>query len=100
MKVAAGFLPLRHPAEILFAYPYTLFGESRVCVVYLYDGDGQPAPDDFLAASLIPIEHRPQPVAPASTVAACVWDVPGQAPVTICAQFPLCECPPPADWEQ
>lgn len=59
VRVAAGFLPLRKAAEILFAYPYQLHGTARVLVVYLYDGDGQPAPDDFLAESLIPLEVGP-----------------------------------------
>lgn len=104
MRIAAGFLPLanflprRGEAEILFAYPYVLHGGPRVCVVYLYDGDGQPVADDFLGNALIPVVRVVEPIGPGSTTAACVWDVQGQAPSTICARFPLCECPPPAEW--
>jgi hypothetical protein len=107
MRIAAGFLPLasflprRGEAEILFAYPYLLHGGPRVCVVYLYDGDGQPVADDFLGNALIPVTSMPvKPIAPDSTTAACVWDVQGQAPSTICARFPLCECPPPVEWDE
>jgi hypothetical protein len=104
MRIAAGFLPLaaflprRGEAEVLFAYPYQLHGKPRVCVVYLYDGDGQPVADDFRGDALIPVVRVVKPIAPESTTAACVWDVQGQAPSTICALFPLCECPPPAEW--
>lgn len=88
-RIAAGFLPLMGPAEILFAHPYTLHGRGRVLVVVLYDGDGQPAPDDFLADALIPVTTPPNPVK------VCEWDVPGQAPGRACDGFPFCDCPGP-----
>lgn len=55
VRVAAGFLPLMKAAEVLFAYRYTLHDVARVSTVYLYDGDGQPQPDDHLASALIPV---------------------------------------------
>lgn len=97
-RIAAGFLPLhnllprRGAAEILFAYPYRLHGHGRVCVVYLYDGDGQPATDDFLADALIPVTSMP--VTPG-----CVFGD-GQSErlvSTPCDDYPLCVCTPTAD---
>lgn len=88
VRVADGFLPLRRSAEVLFAYPYTLHGKARVLVVYLYDGDGQPAPDDFLAESLIPLGV-------ANPTRMCEWTTPGQGPEVACRVFPFCDCPGP-----
>lgn len=111
VRVVAGFLPLKSAAEILFAYPYVLFGEDRMTFVYLYDGDGQPQADDLLAESLIPVEKFPCtcPGPPIFTdgckehdrpkpTAVCLYDLPGQTPAVACPAFPLCDCTPPAHW--
>jgi hypothetical protein len=91
MRIAPHFLPLRSAAEVLFAYPYLLHGEPRVLVVVLYDGDGQPQPDDFLAHALIPVTSMP-------VKAGCVFHTSGPLAGSLaveCADYPLCVCTPP-----
>lgn len=87
MRIRAGFLPLMQAAEVLFAYPYTLHGREWVCVVYLYDGDGQPAPDTLLAEALIPVTSVP-------VKHGCMFGTVASVSLP-CEDFPLCECTPP-----
>jgi hypothetical protein len=56
-RIAAGWLPLRGPADVLFAVAYhqTRRLQDWVMVVYRYD-DGTVDSDHFLADAQIPVE--------------------------------------------
>lgn len=58
-RIAAGFLPLKGEAVVLFVKPYPIHAVTRVFVVYEYtdvDAYGiQPTPDDYLPDTLIPV---------------------------------------------
>jgi len=58
-RIAAGFLPLKGEAVVLYVKPYPIHAVTRVFVVYEYtdvDAYGiQPTPDDYLPDTLIPV---------------------------------------------
>jgi hypothetical protein len=57
-RIAAGHLPLKAAADVIFVKPYPIHAITRVFVVYEYLDDAvgrQPTPDDFLPDTLIPV---------------------------------------------